>query len=159
MADASEQHETQEIAHDAVQREFNPEYINEKVGVVVKGYVQLRDKLRELDTAHDEKRKPIVDMMNQLSGTLQEFLDKSGSKSVKTEFGTFYASTRYTTSLADPDTFMKYVISNQRFDLLDRRANATAVKQFVEETGNLPPGTNLNALRTVGVRRPGDKGE
>ncbi len=151
--------ETQEMAHDAVQREFNPNYIDEKVGFVVKGYVQLRDKLRALDEEHDKKRKPIVDMINELSGHLQEFLDKSGAKSVKTRDGTFYASTRYTTSLADPDAFMNYVINNQRYDLLDRRANATAVRQFVEETGNLPPGTNLNALRTVGVRRTGDKGE
>lgn len=150
--------ETQEIAHDNIQREFNPNYINDKVGVVVKGYVALRDKLRELDDAHEQKRKPIVDMINQLSGQMQEFLDKSGSKSVKTADGTFYQSTRYTTSLADPAAFMEYVINNQRYDLLDRRANATAVKQFVEETGNLPPGTNLNALRTVGVRRAGDKG-
>ena len=159
MADADELRETQEIAHDAIQREFNPTYINDKVGVVVKGYVALRDKLKELDEAHEAKRKPFVDLINQLSGELQSFLDKSGSNSVRTNDGTFYQSTRYTTSLADPAAFMEYVIKNNRYDLLDRRANANAVKQFVEENGALPPGTNLNALRTVGVRRAGSKGE
>lgn len=150
---------TQEIAHDALQREFNPNYVNEKVGFYVKSYVALRDRLREIDEAHKVAREPLVTTMNEVAGVLQTFLDKSGSKSVKTDQGTFYATTKYTASLADPAAFMDYVITNQRFDLLDRRANSTTVKQFVEEHGTLPPGANLNSIRTVGVRRPNDKGE
>ena len=39
----------------------------------------------------------------------------------------------------------------------DRRANATAVKDYAEREHMLPPGAKLNTIRTVGVRKPGDK--
>src|SRR5579859_591986 len=92
----------QDIAHDAIQREFDPNYANDKVGFLVKGYVYYRDKLRALDEEYTKQKQPMVDVMNKLSGLLQEFLDKTNATSVKTEEGTFYQSTKYTASLADP---------------------------------------------------------
>jgi hypothetical protein len=59
--------------------------------------------------------------------------------------------------LADPEAFMKYVIDNQAFDMLDRKANVTAVKEYVQETGALPPGVNLSSIKTIGVRRASGK--
>lgn len=119
----------------------------------IEQYIQVRDKLKAMDEAHAEAIKPLIEIQNLLSGWMMAFLEKSGTTSVKTAHGTCYASTRHTASLADPDAFMKYVISTGKFELLDRRANSTAVKDFVEETNALPPGCNLNAIRTVGVRR------
>jgi hypothetical protein len=40
---------------------------------------------------------------------------------------------------------------------MDGRANVTAVKDYVKEKGVLPPGCNLNALKSVGVRRREDQ--
>lgn len=124
----------------------------------IRQYVQVRDVLKRLDEEHDAKRKPLVELQQILSGKLQEALTANNATSLKTEAGTCYISTRYTTSLADPDAFMKHVIANGDFDLLDRRANATAVKEYVGKNNSLPPGCNLNAIQTVGVRR-GKPGE
>jgi hypothetical protein len=71
-----------------------------------------------------------------------------------TKGGTIYTSTRYTASLADPEAFMKFVIETRQFDLLDRKANSTAVKDYVGEHNVLPTGCNLTAMKTLGVRRP-----
>jgi hypothetical protein len=130
-----------------------PEDMNKRI----MQYVQIRDKLKEIDEAHETARKPLVELQAALSGRLQKFLDDNNMESLKTEHGTCYKSTRYTTSLADPDAFMRFVISNNQFDLLDRRANSTAVKEYVNEHNNLPPGCNLNGITTVGVRRPTGK--
>jgi hypothetical protein len=56
--------------------------------------------------------------------------------------------------LADPEAFMKFVIANQAYDLLDRKANATACRDYAAEHQNLPPGVNMSAVKTVGVRSP-----
>src|ERR1700761_8882573 len=120
-------------------------------------YVMVRDKLRELNAEHDEKIKPLVETQNLLTAWLMENLEKAGATSVKTTQGTVYSSTRYSASLQDPQVFMDYVIANQAFDLLDRKANATAVKEFVATKGSEPPGAKLTAIRTVGVRRAADK--
>lgn len=116
-------------------------------------YVAIRDRLKAMDEVHDAAKKPLLEVQTLLSGRLMEVLKKTGSESIKTKQGTVYISTRYTASLADADAFMKYVVENAAFDLLDRRANATAVKDFVAEKKALPPGCNLNSLVTVGVRR------
>ncbi len=129
----------------------------EDISKRVMQYIQIRDKLKEIDEAHDNARKPLVELQAALSGRLQKALDDSNAESLKTEHGTCYRSTRYTTSLADPDAFMKFVIGKGLFDLLDRRANGTAVKEYVNQHNSLPPGCNLNAIQTVGVRRPTGK--
>ena len=117
-------------------------------------YIQIRNKLKQLDDEFELKRKPLVELQNMLSGWLQSFLEKSGSESVKTKSGTCYQSVRYTASLADADIFMNFVKENNQFDLLDRKANATACRDYAAEHKNLPPGVNLSAVKTVGVRSP-----
>ncbi len=132
--------------------------LNETLATRIQQYVAVRDRIKEMDAAHELAKKPLVDALNELNGHLQVFLDESGSDSVKTKWGTCYKSTRYTASLADSQAFLDYVVKFERFELLDRKANSTAVRAFVEENGNLPPGCNLSALSTVGVRRgKGDK--
>lgn len=117
-------------------------------------YIRVRDKLKEMDERHEKERAPLLEVQNLLSGWIMHFLEQSGVESVRTKHGTCSTSTRYTASLADPDAFMNFVKSKGLFDLLDRRASATAVRAYVEEHKNLPPGVNLSALRTVSVRRP-----
>lgn len=119
----------------------------------VQQYVQIRDALKAMDDAHEERRKPLLEVQQSLAGILQEALTNSKATSIATEAGTCYESTRYSTSLADPDMFMKWVVEKQAFDMLDRKANATAVKEYTKEHGALPPGVNLTAIKTVGVRR------
>lgn len=120
---------------------------------LVKNYVAIRDRIKELNEAHDAAMKPYIEVQNALTAKLQEVLETADAQSIKTSEGTVYASTRYSASLADPKAFMDYVIENKQFDLMDRKANATAVRDFVEVKGSPPPGVNLSAIRTIGVRR------
>lgn len=123
----------------------------------IEQYIQVRDALKAMDEEHDEKRKPLVELQNLLTGWMQNFMEQAGADNIKTAHGTCYSSTRYTASLADPEAFMKHVISNNEFDLLDRKANVTAVKDYVAEHNTLPPGVNLSSIKTVGVRRASAK--
>jgi hypothetical protein len=54
---------------------------------------------------------------------------------------------------------MDHVTGTGQFELLERRASATAVKDYAGKHGALPPGVKLNALRIVGVRKPGAKAQ
>lgn len=117
-------------------------------------YIACRDAISEAKAIHEKNIAPLVDLQNKLTGWLQRFMDQAGATSIKSKMGTCYSSVKYTASLADPDAFMKYVIANNNFDLLDRKANVTAVRDHVKEKDCLPPGVNLSALETVGVRRP-----
>jgi hypothetical protein len=120
-------------------------------------YVALRDKIRDMETKHEEELKPYKEKLEQLAGIIHKFLEEHGLENLKTAAGTCYISTRWTATVADADAFMRFVIENENFDLLERRASATAVKAYVEDHNSLPTGVSLNALSSVGVRRPTGK--
>ena len=119
----------------------------------VEQYISLRDALRTFDERKAAERKNITDCMAVLEGKMEAAMKALNVEALKTKHGTCYKSVRYTATLADPGAFMDYVITNSKWELLDRRANSTAVKGFVEKNNALPPGCNLNALESVGVRR------
>lgn len=135
----------------------NANTVQVKVEQRVEEYIRVRDAIKAANEKHEESIKPLVELQNMLTGWLQTFLETAGADSVKTSNGTCYSTTRYTASLADPEAFMKFVKDTQNYDLLDRKANVTAVKDYVAEKGNLPPGVNLSAIKTVGVRRASGK--
>lgn len=132
------------------------------IEVVVAEYVAARDLIREIDDklktcSLAKKREELVQFKSQREGMMQEFLDAHRVESMRTKAGTCYKTTRSTASLEDAEGFMNFVIETNKFELLDRRANATAVKDFVKENGQLPPGCKLTTVDEVGVRRPTKK--
>lgn len=116
-------------------------------------YIQLREKLKLLDEAHKKQTEPILTAMNLIQGRIEQLLDQCGADNMKTKHGTCYKSTKWTASLADPELFMKFVKDNDRFDLIDRKANANAIRDYVQERKVLPPGVNLSQVRTIGIRK------
>jgi len=116
-------------------------------------YVQLRDKIKELDDAHKQKMKPYKDALEQLGGMLLDELNNSGSNSMATDSGTCYRTEKKSASIADGEAFMAFVISNNAWDLLDRKANAKAIEERLEAGDDLPPGVNFSKVFVVGVRR------
>lgn len=118
-------------------------------------FIQVRDRIKEIEKEHSERIKPLKELQEILAGRIQAFMAANNLENLKTAAGTCYISSRSTASLADPEAFMNYVIENKMFDLMDRRANTTAVKAFVKKNKALPPGCNLSTIETVGVRRAG----
>lgn len=123
----------------------------------VQQYIEVRDAIKKMDEEHEERKRPLVELQNLLTGWMQTFMENAGADNIKTAHGTCYSSTRYTASLADPEAFMSYVKSTGNYDLLDRKANVTACRDFVAENNSPPPGVNLSAIKTVGVRRASGK--
>lgn len=121
-------------------------------------FIDVRDMINALETAHKERMKPLKLIQEQLAGRIAAFMASNSLTNLKTKSGTCYTTHRTTASLADPAAFMKYVIDHNQFDLLNRTANPTAVKAFVQRNQALPPGCNLNTIETVGVRRAGSAG-
>lgn len=123
--------------------------INTRVGQ----YVKLRDKIRELEKAHKEQLKPFNEALDVLSNILLTKLNADNVESIRAENGTFFKTTKKSASLEDPDAFIKYVIANKLWDLMDRRANVKAVEDFLETHKTLPPGVKYTTYEDVNVRR------
>jgi hypothetical protein len=120
-------------------------------------YRLLDEKIDALNDAHKAAMAPLANVKALLEGYFEKFLTSTGQQTAVTAGGTIHWNHRTTASLEDPQAFMDFVTANQRFDLMDRRANATAVREYAEKEHILPPGVKLNNIRTVGVRKPSAK--
>lgn len=60
---------------------------------------------------------------------------------------------RKSASLEDPQAFMNYVIENEAWDLIDRKANTKAVEDFIQSNNSPPPGVKFSDALTLGLRR------
>ena len=76
-------------------------------------------------------------------------IDNVSARSV----GTAYMSTRSSVTVADRDAFLNFVKENDAWELLENRANKTAVEQHVEINNDLPPGVNQSVTQVVNFRR------
>lgn len=125
-----------------------------KLADAVSLYIKLRDQKAALKAKHDAEMAPFTDKLDKLEARLLQVFNDSGVDSVKTEFGTAYASVRTTASVADRDIFMEYVKSRDEWSLLEVRVAKGAVEQFRAANDNeLPPGVNVREERVVNVRR------
>lgn len=126
-----------------------------KVGIDVRveQYVKLRDKIKDIETRHKEELKPFKETLEKLNAVILAHLNLVGGESIRTSAGTAYVTEKKSASLADPQAFMEYVITNEAWDLLDRKANVKAVGDYIDEYNAPPPGVNYTSTSVVGVRR------
>jgi hypothetical protein len=120
-------------------------------------YVTLRDKIKALEENHKKSLAPYKDMLEMLGNVVLKHMQDTNVGSVKTDEGTAYITERTSVSLQDPEAFMAYVIANKEFDLLDQKANPTAVDEHIKRTGGLPPGAKFSRMVKIGVRRANEK--
>ena len=128
---------------------------SKRIDTLVAQYRMIRDEISEMEKAHKERLLPFQQAKEALGNKMMMFLDATHQESAKTDQGTVYTTVRYSAALADPDLFIDFVREHDLYELLDRKANQVACREYAEEhDGTLPPGVKLSSTRIVGVRAP-----
>jgi hypothetical protein len=120
---------------------------------LVEKYIQCRDKKAEYKAEYDQKVAKIDEAMDKMESKFLEVFAATGMESIRTEFGSVYASSRASCKVADKQVFMDFVINNQEWPLLEVKPAKVAVQEYKEATDNLPPGLDWTVERTISVRR------
>jgi hypothetical protein len=115
--------------------------------------VELKDKIKALDDAHDEVLKPYKEAQDKLERLLLGHLCEINAQNISTAYGTVSQLHFKSASIEDGTAFMDYVIENQAWDLLDRKANKKAVEDFIKSNNSLPPGVKFSDALKLGLRR------
>ena len=123
------------------------------VDTVTAAYVKLRDQRSELKKAYEQEDEILKGKMERLETWLMETMQKSGAKQLGSEHGTAYLQTQYKASCSDWSTFWQFIADNGRFDMLEKRVSSKTVNEYIEETGEAPPGVNVSSELKVVVRR------
>jgi hypothetical protein len=125
---------------------------------LINQYVQLRDRKRTLEAQHKAQLAPYNKVMSEVEGMMLDYMQKAGVDSVSTPGGTAYQSTKRSASIKDGAAFRKFVVETGAYNLVDWRANANAVFDYLgAHEGNPPPGVNPSSRVTVNFRRPNEQ--
>lgn len=123
------------------------------LGRLVEDYVKVRDLKADIEAKHKERVSKYNEVLMAIEAKILQFLQDHNLDTVKTGAGTAYTRTVKSASIADGELFRNYVIMNQKYELVDWKANANAVQDYVTAEGNLPPGVNFSSMQKIGVRR------
>lgn len=117
-------------------------------------YVKLRDLIKKKVDAHTEEIKPLKETLEKLNSVMLAHLTQIGADSVATAAGTVSRTTKKSATIADMSAFWTYVVTQGDFDMVDKKANAKRVEEYIEANqGQLPPGVTFSQVDLVGVRR------
>ena len=120
---------------------------------VVEAYIKLRDTKKETAARHREELAPLNEKMKKIEAYLLMDLSEKGIESARTEHGTAYKTTRVSVKVEDFEAFIVFVGKHEFWHLLDRRANKSSVEEFLDSTGELPPGLSITTDLGINVRR------
>jgi hypothetical protein len=122
---------------------------------MIQSYRAIKDQKTEIENRHKTELERIKTVMAKLEGAIHEVLKKNGINNAKTKYGTAYVSTKWSSSLVDPDAFMSFVVDSGEWNLLDRKSNVKAVRAYEKEHKELPPGAKLASRSVVHVIKAG----
>jgi hypothetical protein len=120
-------------------------------------YVRLRDIIKAEEKEFKDRIAPKKEMLETLENVLLGMLQTANLQNAKTKAGTVYRTTKRSATIADAALFRRHVIGSEAWDLVDWRANVTAVGEIVDTTKAPPPGVNYSTKIEVGVNRPNGK--
>jgi len=121
---------------------------------LVRTYRALRDMKSDIDKEAATRTKPIKALMGHLEAYLLEQLQAAGAKSFSTDSGTVNKKTNNYVKVEDWGVFLAWAQENERFAMLKRDVTKTEILQFLEESGELPPGIKLTQELVVNVSKP-----
>lgn len=122
-------------------------------GKLVEIYIDLRDRRAKRKAAFENEDADDKGKQEKIEGMLLQRFAAEGIDSVKSPAGTAYTSTRTSATVADGQVFFDFCRENDMWDLVDKRANKTAVAAYRNENDDIPPGINWSECLVVNVRR------
>lgn len=123
------------------------------VADVISAFIKLRDDIDAMEKRQKEELKPLREKLGKCEIWLQNQIQLAGLQSLKSDKGTAFLHEVQTVSVPDWDMTRKFIQDKDMWDLLDRRVSKSAVLDYIETYGEVPPGVNVVRTKLVRVRR------
>jgi hypothetical protein len=124
-----------------------------RIDTVIEKYIELREKRAILKRAYEQEDFILKEAAEKVEGWLLKKLNEEKVESFKTAVGTAYIAQETRASCADWPSFWQFCADNQLVSLLEKRVSISAIKEFEETNGQLPPFINKTVERVVRVRK------
>lgn len=124
-----------------------------RIDDVVRGYIQLRDQKAKLKAKYENEVEGLNTKMAVLEGFMLQEVEATGVDSFKTADGTAYRYSQNSATVADWDTLLHFIQSNEMWNLLERRVSKLVVEEYRQEHQQLPPGVKFSSIYKIGFQR------
>jgi hypothetical protein len=128
-----------------------------KVDAAIAAYLKLREQRAQIEKEAKAKVEELEAKMEKLTSWLKMQADEAGVASFKTAAGTAFLKATDYASVADWDAVLTFVKKNDAYDILTKGVSKVAVREYMNEAGELPPGVNFGTKIEVQVRKPSSK--
>lgn len=115
-------------------------------------FMALRAKKAAISEEFKTQLSAVEDDMAKIEAKLLDFLNTTGLKNFSTTHGVVYTEAAYQPQLGDKGAFLDFVRDARMPELLQARVSSTALKQYIENGNEMPPGIKVNQERVVRVR-------
>lgn len=119
----------------------------------IAGFIKLRDAKRKIQERHKEELKPYNDKLYRLETWMQKHLQQQGAQNIKTAAGTVFRVTKSTPKVVDSTLLVDFLKENDLIHMLKVTPDPDAVSEYVESTGDTPPGITIVRESFARVRK------
>jgi hypothetical protein len=116
-------------------------------------YIELSDIVTEKTRLYEEDIKQAKADMELMKNLLAQEINRLDGQSIKTRHGTAYRSTVTRFRVDDRETWVKWVITNEKGDMLTLHVANDAIKDYVDAGHNLPPGLTATTIHNTNIMR------
>lgn len=126
------------------------------LGELVKIYLTIRTERERIESEWKAKNGELLNDMKALEAQMLDTCNTNNAKSIRTEHGTVMRRLTERYTIADGDSFRKYVMLHEAPELFEGRIHQGNFKEFIADRKDegLPPGVNVMREFTVVVRKP-----
>jgi phage host-nuclease inhibitor protein Gam len=124
-----------------------------KLDEAIAMYIKLRDKKAEIRAEYNSKVEKLDQNMKKIEASVLKAFHASGQTKAGTSAGTVFIKNRVSDKVVDREAFLEFVKENDHFEFIESRISKAALDEYVEETGDLPPGVTRSVEQTINVRR------
>lgn len=124
-----------------------------KIDQVIQAYVALRDDLDAMKRRHTDETAPLREKMHKLEVWLQNQLQEQGLQNFKATTGTAFLKEVTSVTVENWEATLPFIKDKDMWDMLEKRVSKSVVEDYIESTGEIPPGVSVKRETVVQVRR------
>lgn len=126
------------------------------IGELVKIYLTIRNEREKIEAEWKVKDAEFKADLSAIEQQMMITCNESNAKSIRTDHGTVMRRLNERYTVADGDSFRRFVMENAVPELLESRIHQGNFKEFITEHKDegLPPGVNVMREFTIVVRKP-----
>jgi sRNA-binding regulator protein Hfq len=120
------------------------------VDKIIEAYVTLREQRSAVKKAFDLEDNALKAKQTKLEVYLLKQMEAIGSDQFKSVHGTAFRQIDTKVSQSDWNSFWPWMAEHERFDFMEKRMSSKAIKDYLAEGNDLPPGvTTFNEYKVV----------